>query len=289
MTRPAVTVAIPFHNEERHLEQAVRSILRQTFEDFELLLVDDGSTDRSLAVARSFTDPRIVVVADGKHRGLPARLNEIVDRARGDLIARMDADDVSHPTRLAKQVAYLGENATVDVLGSWCALVDDDDEPFAVLEAHLPPSPRDALAHGVMAHPAIVARRSWHLRNRYDESLTRSEDRDLWVRTATTARFAIIDEPLYVMRVEVRRPGFVERYLKSQVQNRVILAKYGPASIGRRATFRLQAATFGKAAAMRVAHALRLASWLVRRRGRPPTAREMATIREALASADQRP
>src|SRR5690606_2619050 len=104
VSKPAITVAIPFHDEQEHLASAVRSVLRQTCKDFELLLVDDGSRDASLSIARSFSDPRVAVVSDGRSRGLPARLNEIARRASADLVARMDADDVIHPTRLEKQV-----------------------------------------------------------------------------------------------------------------------------------------------------------------------------------------
>src|SRR4051794_20441310 len=104
---PRVTIGIPFHDEERFLEQAITSVLRQSFADFELLLIDDGSTDRSLEIARSFDDPRIEVTADGRRRFLAARLNEITRRARGELIARMDGDDVAHPERLSRQLALL--------------------------------------------------------------------------------------------------------------------------------------------------------------------------------------
>jgi glycosyltransferase involved in cell wall biosynthesis len=92
-----VTVGIPFYNEERYLADAIRSILAQSFSDFELVLVDDGSTDASRAIAQGFRDDRIRVLGDSRRRLLPARLNEIVANAKGALVARMDADDVSHP------------------------------------------------------------------------------------------------------------------------------------------------------------------------------------------------
>lgn len=289
MTEPALTVGIPFHDEERHLGVAIRSILAQTFESFELLLVDDGSTDDSLQIARSFADPRIVVTSDGVRRGLPARLNEIVDRARAPLVARMDADDVVHPTRLEKQVAFLQSNADCDVVGTWMGAVDDDDVPFAVLEAAtLPPDAYTALARGVLGHAAIVARREWFRRNRYDPELTRAEDRDLWARTAHNTRFAVLREPLYVTRVEARDPRFLEKYLRTQAQNRRIFLRHGPRLVGWPVTAKLCAGSFARAVAMRTASALDVTQRIVGRRGRPPSARETAMIHEALASGAQR-
>lgn len=289
MTAPAITVGIPFRDEERHLAGAIRSILGQTCEDLELVLVDDGSRDRSLEIARSFTDARIRVVSDGERRGLPARLNQIVDLARADLVARMDADDASHPSRLERQLAYLREHAACDVVGTWIALVDDDDLPFAVTEAaELPPRADVALVRGVMAHATILARRRWHLANRYDEALTRAEDRDLWVRTARATRFGIVAEPLYVVRVESRHPRFVRDYAESQSQNRRIYLRHGPELLGLRRTALACAATYGKTALVRAADVLGVTSRLVRRRGRPPTPAELARIEEALATAAQR-
>src|SRR5262245_13561202 len=128
MTRPPrVTVAISFNDEELYLAGAVRSVLGQTFEDFELLLLDDGSRDRSLEIARGFlSDPRVRVFSDGSRRHLAARLNEATRLARGRYIARMDADDVMHPRRLAVQVAHLDREPDCRAVGTWIALVTDD-------------------------------------------------------------------------------------------------------------------------------------------------------------------
>lgn len=290
MSSPAITIAIPFHDEERYLGDAIRSVLCQTFTDFELLLVDDGSTDRSLAIARSFDDSRVTVLSDGTRRGLPARLNEIVRRARADLIARMDADDVSHPTRLARQMEALRDDPTLDVVGTWVALVDDDEEPFAVAEcAELPASAARALEHGVLAHATILAKRSWHRANPYDESLTRAEDRDLWCRTASSTRFGVVPEVLYVVRVSTRDARFLRDYVDAHRQNRTILLRHGPRIVGISRTARLVLASAAKSVVMRGAYVAGLSSWIVRRRGRAPTDAERALVREALAAGRQTP
>src|SRR5882757_9219656 len=107
MTRPEITIAMPFYNSAATIELSLRSLLNQTYGDFELLLCDDGSTDKGLAIARSFNDPRIICWSDGRRRHLAARLNECIGRARGDYLARMDADDISYPERFALQVDFL--------------------------------------------------------------------------------------------------------------------------------------------------------------------------------------
>lgn len=290
MSGARLTIAIPFRDEERHLGAAVRSVLAQTFAEFELVLVDDGSRDSSLAIARSFRDGRVQVRSDGLARGLPARLNEIVRMASADLVARMDADDVIHPTRLAKQYAYLAAHPSCHVVGSWIGLVDDDEAVIGVTEtAELPPTASVALARGIMAHASIVARRRWLLDHPYDETLTRAEDRDLWVRTVRDTEFGVVPEPLYVVRIVTRDPRFVADYGASQRQNAVIALRYGPRMIGWRRTARLVGAAHAKTAVMRAAHALGVAPRLVRRRGRAATSAELQTILEALSTGAQRP
>ena len=285
-----VTVGLPFFDEERHLGDAIRSVLAQTFTDFELLLVDDGSRDGSLAIARSFRDPRISVISDGRRAHLPARLNEIVRRARSPYVARMDADDVIHPTRLERQLAVLTQQPPCDVVGTWAVLVDGDDRPFGVIETAAPPrTARGALLHGLFAHATVVGRREWFAENPYDESLTRAEDRDLWCRTATTGRFALLPECLYVVRMDVDKRSFLASYRDGQRQNRLIFRKYGPSTVGRLQTARLIALAHAKTLVMRGLIGAGFADRLVRRRGRPPTHDELVMAREALAAAAQRP
>ena len=107
MTNPVITIAMPFYNSAATLELAIRSLLNQSYGDFELLLCDDGSDDQGLAIARSFDDPRVICWSDGRRLRLAARLNECIDRARGRYLARMDADDIAYPDRLERQMAFL--------------------------------------------------------------------------------------------------------------------------------------------------------------------------------------
>jgi len=287
---PLVTIGIPFRNEEQFLAAAIRSVLAQTWKNLEVLLVDDGSTDRSLAIAQSFGEERVTVVSDGEHRCLPARLNEIVRRARGELVARMDADDVAHPDRIRRQVRALEDaGPDCDAVGTWVGIVDEQDRALAVIEATVPASPAVALERGIFPHATMLARRDWLRANPYDEALTRAEDRDLWCRTVTASRFAIVPEPLYVVHLVTRHATFLPDYVESQRQNRILFTRYGPSTVGWRRSSRLWAASHAKSAVMRAAVRLGLADRVVRRRGRPPTEAELALISEALESGRQRP
>ena len=279
---PRISVGVPFHDEERWLGQAVRSILRQSQDDVEVLLVVDGSTDRSLEIARGFSDPRVVVVSDGMRKHLPARLNEIARRARGELVARMDADDVSHPERLARELALLDARPELDAVGTWIGLVDAAGRPLAVTEGSVDRPPGSVLEKGLFSHATMLARRAWLLANPYDETLTRAEDRDLWCRTASSSRFAIVPEVLYVVRTRIG-PDFLADYLLSHAQNRALFLRYGPAALGWAGTARAWLGSVSRSIAMRGAVAAGLADRLLRRRGRPPTAGEVAAIEAALA------
>lgn len=284
MTAVRVTVGIPFFDEAEHLAVSIRSVLAQTMGDLELILVDDGSRDASLAIARGFGDPRVRVLTDGKRLGLPARLNQIVREARAPLVARMDGDDVIHPTRLAKQIRLLDEKASCDVVGTWVALIDESEAPFAVIETALPASPRTALVTGLIPHATMLARREWLLAHPYDESLTRAEDRDLWCRTVGTTRIEVVAEPLYVVRVRSTRVDFLADYLASQRQNRMIFLRHGPRLVGRASTWWAWLLAHAKGGVMRVASRTHAIDRIVRRRGRLPTPSERVMIAEAILS-----
>jgi glycosyltransferase involved in cell wall biosynthesis len=115
ISKPVITIAMPLFNNAATLEMSIRSLLNQSYGDFELLLCDDGSDDQDLAIAHSFNEPRVICWSDGRRQGLAARLNECVDRARGLYVARMDAEDIAYPDRLAQQMAFLVDHEGVDL------------------------------------------------------------------------------------------------------------------------------------------------------------------------------
>ncbi|WP_210465976.1 glycosyltransferase family 2 protein [Rufibacter roseolus] len=125
---PALTVLMPVFNSERFLAQAIESILDQTFHDFEFLIIDDGSTDKSQEIIRSYADPRIRFLHNERNLGISPTLNKGITLARTELIARMDADDICHPTRLEKQYAYMQANPDCAMVSSLVRVVSETGE-----------------------------------------------------------------------------------------------------------------------------------------------------------------
>ena len=195
--RPAISVGIPFYNASRTLAQAVGSVLNQDFQDWELLLVDDGSTDGGLEMLPRPLDPRIRVISDGKNMGLVARLNQIAQLAGAPYLARMDADDIMHPERLSKQLEHLVEHPELDLVASGAWIIDDDDRVYAKrYDYPLSTDPRSVFRQDFILHPTVTARTGWFLAHPYDPAFPRGEDKELWCRTWHVSRFARLPDPL---------------------------------------------------------------------------------------------
>lgn len=225
MTGPLVSIMLPFLNAGPAFGAALRSIQRQTWPHWELLLCDDGSTDGSLEYARSLADPRIRVWSDGQRKGLAARLNECIDRAGGTLIARMDADDISFPERLERQVDFLARHPEIDLVG--CSMLIFGEDGRAIGKRVAPVSHDEIVAHPALgfglAHPTWMARATWFRLHRYDPTAIRFEDIELLYRSYRSSRFANLDEALYGYRE--MRDGFDKR-LKTRAGRVQYLARH---------------------------------------------------------------
>jgi glycosyltransferase involved in cell wall biosynthesis len=280
----AVTVGLPFHNARESLADAIRSVFAQTFGDWELLLVDDGSTDGSLELARRVRDPRVHVLSDGENRRLPHRLNQIVDAARSDLVARLDADDMMHPERLARQVRVLAERPSIDFVGTAFFALGTHGEVTGIGSSEpARTGPRHVLRKGLIAHATLLGRRPWHLANRYDERYPRAEDRELFCRTLGDARFEQIREPLYFVRHMKDTAATLHDYVASCRDNRRIFLRHGPRLAGSLAVAPMVLESLAKEAAFRAFTMAGRQDALVRRRGRAPTDDERREADAAIA------
>ncbi|RNI24547.1 glycosyltransferase family 2 protein [Rufibacter latericius] len=125
---PAITVLMPVYNSEKFLAAAIESILHQTFQDFEFLIIDDGSTDQSLAIIRSYDDPRIRFYQNEQNSGISPTLNRGIQLAQSELIARMDADDIAYPTRLLEQYAYMQAHQDCAMVSSLVRVISETGE-----------------------------------------------------------------------------------------------------------------------------------------------------------------
>lgn len=202
-----ISIGIPFYNAQEYLEDAICSVLAQTYKDWELILVDDGSSDDSLSIANMYAtkDPRIRVISDGRNKKLPYRLNQLIEESTGDLIARMDADDIMHPERLEKQLSFLETNKRYELVSTGLVSIDNDNivkgyrrveslhDNFSNIKTSYP-----------IVHPTVMARRSWFDRNKYSEKYPRAEDFELWTRAISNSDFkmAVLPDLLLYYREE---------------------------------------------------------------------------------------
>jgi glycosyltransferase involved in cell wall biosynthesis len=225
---PTVSVILPVWNGERFLAEAVESVLAQTFEDIELLIVDDGSTDTTSEIADAFArrDGRVHVIRLGRS-GIADALNAGIARARGRFVARMDADDISHPTRLAKQIAYLESNADCVAVGTAIEVIDEAGEfvgtrTYPARHTDITRQMINGLAN-TLAHPTVVTRTEALLSvGGYRRDRVPSEDLDLWIRLSQIGTLANISEHLLRYRRHRDTVGVRERDGQWKIGNEII-------------------------------------------------------------------
>ena len=201
---PLITVALPVYNAGKYFRPAVLSLLAQTYTNWELLIFDDGSNDGPLQAISDITDPRIKVIEDCVNRGLVARLNEAIDMAKGKYFARMDADDISYPERLSRQVQSLEADSTLDLVGVRAITIGTEDQmlgffPFA--PSHNEICCRPWLGF-YLAHPTWMGRTQWFRKYRYaTPAHYMCEDQELLLRSYVDSKFGTVDKVLFAYRV----------------------------------------------------------------------------------------
>jgi glycosyltransferase involved in cell wall biosynthesis len=218
---PVLTIAMPVHNGESTVERAIRSLALQSFQDWELLLLDDGSTDQTYEICRSFSDKRVRVLHEKQKRGLAARLNQAIDLAKGEYFARADADDVSFSERLKLQINFLVDHPDIDLTGGQMLLVDNAQLPIGIQSCPLNHEDIVRRPWNVvpMWHPTWCGRSSWFKKYRYDASLLRSQDQDLLLRALPESKFANVPHYLVGYRaIDLSTPkAFLSRSTYAKV------------------------------------------------------------------------
>ena len=215
---PRIAVVLPVYNGEKYLAEAVRSVLAQTFTDFELLAIDDGSTDRTAEVLSAFSDSRLRVLRLPEHRGLVEALNCGIRESRSELIARMDADDICLPRRFERQVAFLDAHPEVALCGTWTRQFGNGARAVS-----RPPVEskqiRARLFFGwAMDHPSIMMRRALLERHglAYDDAFRHVEDFDFFIRASELTEVANLPEVL--LRTREHDHNVSRVYRKEQVR-----------------------------------------------------------------------
>ncbi|MEX2659940.1 MAG: glycosyltransferase [Acidimicrobiales bacterium] len=204
--QPAVSVLMPVYNGEAFLAEAVESILGQTFTDFEFVIVDDGSSDRTAQMIEEYVarDGRIRAVHQTENLGLIATLNRAIPGCRGDYIARMDADDHCDARRLERQVDHLTRNPDVGVLGTTYRFIDERGRELPD-GRQLPTDPASLrwrlFFECCIAHATVLVRRDvYQSLIPYDKSFFAAEDYELWLRAAGRVRMENLESVLYYVR-----------------------------------------------------------------------------------------
>lgn len=213
---PAISVCIPTYNYARYLGQAVKSVLEQTFRDFELIVCDDASTDATLAVLDTFADERLKVFQNPANLGLFANFNRCLELARGDLVKYVCADDWLHPRYLEQAVAVLSAHAEVNFLTSAGFLVDADSRVFGLTTTDLGPGPvvpaRTALAAqarslNIIGMPTnvTVRRAALETLGGFDGRFAPAADVHLWLRLLARSDLGWLPEPLCFLRMHASK------------------------------------------------------------------------------------
>ena len=203
MDNPLVSVFIPVYNSENYISDTLESILNQTYENLEILIVDDGSTDRSVEKIRQYRDVRIRLLQNGENRGIPFTRNVGLQEARGKYVAIMDSDDIAYPERIERQVAYLETHEEIDAVGSFYIQFGGrfrkrvksrfvDHEELRIM----------LLFYNPIANPSVMLRKSsLEKRNlRYHEEYFVAQDYQLWSQLSKTGKIEIMPEFLLKYR-----------------------------------------------------------------------------------------
>lgn len=224
---PLITVAMPVFNAGHHLRLAVLSIVHQSLNDWELLIIDDGSTDNALQSLDDINDSRICIISDGLNKGLAARLNEAIEMAHGKYFARMDQDDVSYPERFSMQLKLLQRDPCLDVVAASAITISDDNEFTGLLPC---PVSHEAICTRpwqgfCFAHPTWMGRIEWFRKYRYTiPGPYFCEDQELLLRSYRASKFGATGEVLFAYRVrEIRN---LKRVLKTRWTFLKIQARY---------------------------------------------------------------
>jgi glycosyltransferase involved in cell wall biosynthesis len=200
---PKVSVIIPSYNSIKYLPETLNTVLKQTFTDFEVLIINDGSTDNILDWATTIKDKRVKVITK-KNEGLAEARNTGIALAKGEYLAFLDADDLWGETKLEKQVNYLNNHSEVGLVDTWVALTDENGKPTGTI---IKTNAEGNVIKRILESPTIVCGSSPLVRNicfdkagLFDKKLSGSADWDMWIRIANYFMFGLIKEPLTYYR-----------------------------------------------------------------------------------------
>ena len=248
--KPEVTIGLTFYNSADTLRDSLRSIFSQSFRDWELIIIDDHSTDGSYEIAMSVNDRRVKVFREEKRLGFVNALNRMTELANGSYYARMDSDDMMHPERLSRQLEYLKLHTDIDVVDTAMCSIDREGNPVGMRGLNMPyPKPVVLLRGSYFHHATVMGHTNWFRKNPYNPVFVRAEDCELWCRTFNASRFARLNEPLYFVREGLVN---IRNYLDSVNTVRQVIRTHGPQLVGKPRILQLICESYMKGFAYRL-------------------------------------
>lgn len=215
MKKPIISVIMSVCNGMPYLKEAIESILNQSLKDFEFIIVDDGSSDNSLKLLRSYRDERLIIINNKINIGLAKSLNKALKVAKGDYIARMDSDDVSLPVRLKEQVNFMKNNPEVMLCGSWATLIDEKGKIIGKRKYPTSYQYVNFLIPFVnpIIHPSVLFRKEFFTKlGLYNPKYELAEDYELWLRARNKIQMANL--PLFLINLRLRSTQRSQKQLK---------------------------------------------------------------------------
>ncbi|NMB57375.1 glycosyltransferase [Candidatus Beckwithbacteria bacterium] len=202
---PVVSVIMPVFNAEKYLKKAIESILSQTFTDFEFIIINDGSSDNSEKIIKSYPDKRIRYFKNKKNQNLARCLNFAIKKAKGRYIARMDADDISYKNRFKKQYQFLQQNSQINICGTFADIINEKGQ---IIKNFKKPTQDNEIKLSLffgnqLIHSSVFVRKEIFEKYQYNPNLKKGQDYELWVRLAFAKNiyFANLDENLLKYRL----------------------------------------------------------------------------------------
>ncbi len=224
MNKPLVSILMPLYNGERYVRQAIQSVVEQTYTNWELLVLNDGSTDNSEQIVREFTDERIRYMQNAENKGIVYTRNRLFELAKGDYWAILDCDDIAHPQRIAKQVAYLQQNPQCVLGGTWATKINEGKTRIGKLQ---PPVANENIRINQLFQSSFVQStvmlRAEAMQNvQYNADFPVAEDFDLWEHLLQKGKGHNLPEYLLEYRWYEGNTSTTKEALMQQLRNAVL-------------------------------------------------------------------
>lgn len=222
---PKVTVMMPVYNGERYISDAIKSILSQTLRDFELLIMNDGSTDNTLRVVRSFNDPRIRIIENEKNLGTILTRNRGLKECRGEYVAMLDSDDLAYPERLQKQVDFLDKNPDFGLVGTWVDLMDSEGKKIDASwrgDTESEEVPIVLLFHNCFSFSSVMLRREAIPTEGFRDGFIPTEDYEIWTRIIKNWKADTLREVLTTYRIHEKSLSKTKHDLQQSLVNQIV-------------------------------------------------------------------